>query len=271
MHFGAISQQNLGSMVNMIGAADQQMATQAGNGMSATPQGVEAQQEMVDITTNNYQKAIESFFSHYCSYALTVYFEELKGVKAVKPTADARAKLLDAGMPPEVFQDDGTVVMDFSKLATEYFVRCVPGSLTELEDEKQLRILNQLLVPLSQAMPAMAASQDQQAVSQASKAMQYIIAKQIELSGSSSAKQLGLIVKGEVDEQQTLDTRIGAIEGAVNGMHEIGGEENETLVAAITQQQQQISLLMEGMQTLFKKLGVITDGSETNEPEIASA
>jgi hypothetical protein len=36
MQYGSISQQNMGSMVNLIGSADQQMATQAGNGMSAT-------------------------------------------------------------------------------------------------------------------------------------------------------------------------------------------------------------------------------------------
>ena len=77
MQYNTISQANLGSMVNLVGSADQQMAVQAGGGMSATPQGVEAQQAMVDITTNNYQKAIESFFSHYCSYALTLYFHEL--------------------------------------------------------------------------------------------------------------------------------------------------------------------------------------------------
>ena len=72
LQYGTISEQNLGSMVNLVGSADQQMAVQAGGGMSATPQGVEAQQAMVDITTNNYQKAIEAFFSHYCSYALTM-------------------------------------------------------------------------------------------------------------------------------------------------------------------------------------------------------
>ena len=87
--YQVISQGNTGAMVNLVGSADQQMATQAGNGMSATPQGVEAQQGMVDITTNNYQKAIESFFSHYCSYALTMYFQELKGTKRITPTADA--------------------------------------------------------------------------------------------------------------------------------------------------------------------------------------
>jgi hypothetical protein len=80
MQFGQISEQNLGSMVN----ADRIRRPADGDAgwrrpaMSATPQGVEAQQAMVDITTNNYQKAIESFFSHYCSYALTIYFQELK-------------------------------------------------------------------------------------------------------------------------------------------------------------------------------------------------
>ena len=79
MQYGRSASRTWAAMVNLIGSADQQMATQAGGGMSATPQGVEAQQAMVDITTNNYQKAIESFFSHYCSYALTIYFQELQG------------------------------------------------------------------------------------------------------------------------------------------------------------------------------------------------
>ena len=153
MQYGSISQQNLGSMVSLIGAADQQMAAQSGGsavGMSATPQGVEAQTAMVDITTNNYQKAIEAFFSHYCSYALTIFFQELKMVKKVSPTAEARMKMLEAGLRTEDFDDDGCLTLDFEEMATEYFVRCVPGSLVELEDEKQLRILNQLFIPLSQ-------------------------------------------------------------------------------------------------------------------------
>jgi hypothetical protein len=152
MQYGQISQQNMGSMVNLIGSADQQMAASAGGngqGMSATPQGVEAQQAMVDITTNNYQKAIEAFFSHYCSYALTMYFQEMKAVKKVAPTAEARMKLLRAGLETSALNEDGTLDMDFEELATEYWVRAVPGSLIEMEDEKQLRILNQLFVPLS--------------------------------------------------------------------------------------------------------------------------
>ena len=118
---------------------------------ASTPCGV-AQQSMVDITTNNYQKAIESFFSKYCSYALTIFFAELKGVKKFEPNADTRQALVNAGLSQEAFGDDGVVNIDFEELAINYFVRTVPGSLVELEDEKQLRILNSLFVPPSAGM-----------------------------------------------------------------------------------------------------------------------
>lgn len=263
MQFGQISQQNLGSMVNLVGSADQQMATQAGNGMSATPQGVEAQQAMVDITTNNYQKAIESFFSHYCSYALTIYFQELKSVKKVTPSADTRIKLLEAGLPTEEFDREGNLEIDFEKLAVEYWVRCVPGSLTELEDEKQLRVLNQLFVPLSQAMPAMAAAQDPQILAQASRAMAYIIGKQIELSGSKSAKEIGLLWKGgDVDEVNERDAKISAVEESVNNIALQNELELQANHDALLQLQEQVQLMAQNMSLMMEKLGVMNSGSE---------
>lgn len=255
MQYGLISQQNLGSMVNLVGSADQTMAMAAGNGMSATPQGVEAQQQMVDITTNNYQKAIEAFFSHYCSYALNVYFAELAAVKKVKPTAEARIRLLKAGLPTEAINEDGTLDMDFADLATEYWVRVVPGSLVEMEDEKQMRILNELFIPLSQAMPALAASQDPQMLAQAAKAMQYIIGKQIELSGSTSAKDIGLAFNGDVEEVDERDRRINTVE---ENIHTVEGglstvmEMNDT---ALRQMQEQISMLRESQMLILERLG----------------
>jgi hypothetical protein len=261
MQYGQISEQNLGSMVSLIGAADQQMATQSGNGMSATPQGVEAQQAMVDITTNNYQKAIESFFSHYCSYALTMYFQELKAVKAVKPTAEARLRLLQNGLNTEDLKDDGSLEIDFETLANEeYFVRCVPGSLTELEDEKQMRLLNELFIPLSQAMPALANAQDQSALQQASRAMQYIIQKQIELSGSSSALALKELWTG-TDGTDDRDARIAALEQQVNGLGEQSDGDTFEMAEMMGQMQQQISLLTQANQLLLEKLGVMEPGS----------
>ena len=280
MQHGQISQQNLASMVSMIGAADMQMAQGAGaaNGMSATPQGVEAQQAMVDITTNNYQKAIESFFSHYCSYALTIFFHELAAVKSVTLTADARERLLEAGLPPELlnaeYDDAGEVTkeadkldIDFASLAKEYWVRCVPGSLVEMEDEKQLRILNQLFIPLSQAMPALANSGDQAAIQNASKAMQYIIAKQIELSGSSSAQDIGLIFKtGDIEQVNTRDQKIAELEERIEGFGGDTDDQLEMLVQLNAQQQEQISMLIANTQQLMEQLGVQNEQSATGSP-----
>ena len=269
MQYGLISQQNLGSMVNLIGSADQQMATQAGGGMSATPQGVEAQQAMVDITTNNYQKAIESFFSHYCSYALTIYFQELKATKAVEPTAEARVRLMKAGLEPENINKDGTLTVDFSELATEYWVRTVPGSLVEMEDEKQLRILNQMFIPLSQAMPAMAAAQDPEMLAQAARAMQYIIARQIELSGSASAKQLGLVFDGQDEVAKSTDARISQLEAAMHGADSGMGQLQEMNEAAMQQLQEQMSMMRETQQLMLEKLGAspASSGAQGGIPE----
>jgi hypothetical protein len=237
--------------------------------MSATPQGVEAQSAVVDTTTNDYQKAIESFFSHYCSFALTVYFQEMKAIKTVSPTAEARLRLIKSGFPEENFNDDGTLDMDFEQLATEYWVRCVPGSLTELEDEKQLRILNQLFVPLSQAMPALAAAQDPEALKHASAAMRYIITKEIELSGSTHANDLRDLLTGKqsAEEVDAKDERISQLEKVVGGINLQQEAELDLTSNAIVQMQEQMSLLMQSHQELLKKLGVLGDESSTTTPE----
>jgi hypothetical protein len=267
MQYPQISRDNLGAMVNIVGAPDQQMQQAAGGGMSATPQGVDAQAAVVDVTTNNFQKAIESFFSHYCSYALTIYFQELRSVKSVKLTADARIKLVEAGLPTELINDDETLDVDFEEMAKEYWVRCVPGSLTELEDEKQLRLLNQMFVPLSQAMPALAAAQDPQMLGYAAKAMQYIIGKQIELSGASSADSIRRIWKtGDVEEVNERDQRIAELEQRLDGF----GADRELEAAAQTtllqQLQEQVSLLTQNNQVLLEKLGVMNGPSEGSSP-----
>ena len=257
MQYGQISEQNLGSMVNMLGSADQQMATQAGNGMSATPQGVEAQAAMVDITTNNYQKAIEAFFSKYCSYALTIYFQELKAVQKVELTADARSRLLGSGMPVDELNDDGTYDVDFSEMATEYWVRTVPGSLVGMEDEKQLRILNQLFIPLSQALPALVQSQDQEAVRRAAQAMAFIVGKQLELSGASSAYDLKkLWMEGDTEGVTEHQRQIGEIENRITGVSTQYEIDMAHQAAALSQLQEQMQLMAENQQVLLEKLGV---------------
>ena len=251
MQYQAISQGNTGAMVNLVGSADQQMAMQAGNGMSATPQGVEAQQGMVDITTNNYQKAIESFFSHYCSYALTMYFQELKGTKRITPTADARQALVGAGMDAELFNDAGDLDVSFSDMAVQYFVRCVPGSLVELEDEKQLRILQQIFVPLSQAMPALAASNDPELLKNMAATMQFIVQRTIELSGSNRSNDLrSLVTTGRTDQ----DDKLFGLEEQINGLSATV-ETTASLVTSVVAAQQQMSMLAETQGLILQALG----------------
>lgn len=269
LQYGAISEQNLGSMVNMLGSADQQMATQAGNGMSATPQGVDAQVQMVDITTNNYQKAIEAFFSKYCSYALTVYFQELKAVKAVELTADARQRLLSAGLPAETIKDDGTFDVSYADLAVEYWVRTVPGSLVEMEDEKQLRILNQLFIPLSQSLPALVQSGDTEAVRRATMAMAFIVGKQIELSGSSSAYDLKrLWNEGNIEQVTEHQRQISEVDDRIAGVAVQYEIDMAQQTAALSQLQEQMALMAANQNTLLEKLGVGSTPSENGSAPV---
>jgi len=266
LQYGVISQQNQGAMINLTGAADQQMAAGAGQGMSATPQGVEAQQTMVDITTNNYQKAVEYFFSQYCSYALTVWFNEMKGVKKLRPTADTRRALIGAGLTPEHFDEDGTLKIDMSEMATIYHVRCVPGSLVELEDEKQLRVLNELFIPLSQAMPALAASQDPEMLANAAAAMRFIVKKQIELSGSDHAGELATTLEqGQSGPLTQYQQRVDGLETTINQIVGTVQETNTSIVETIKQMQEQISLLSQTNAVLFEKLGVSSPNNEAAE------
>jgi hypothetical protein len=272
MQSGMIAQQNMGAMVNTIGAADQQMATQAGNGMSATPQGVEAQQSMVDITTNNYQKAVENFFSHYCSYALTIYFHELKAISKVVPNAESRIKLLQAGLPTEKINEDGSIDIDYANLATQYFVRCVPGSLVELEDEKQMRVLQELFVPLSQAMPALASANDQEMIKAAIQTMQYIMGKQIQLSGAADAKAIAGLWQGDdVKKVNERDAKISQLEESLGGTASAVESELNLSQAAVTQLQAQVSQLTENFGILMSKLGVTNEPSGAQTPEQAPA
>lgn len=255
--FGLISQQNVGSMIQTAGAADQQMAAESGTGMSATPQGVQAQTTLVDITTNNYQKAVENLFSHYCSYAMCIYFQELKGMKKMTPNAEARLKLLQAGLDAKLVDPETKAIeIDFSKLAIEYFVRCVPGSLTELEDEKQVRVLQEMLVPVSQAMPAIAALQDPDMTKAATQTVRHIMGQLIKLSGSADAKAIAEIWSGkDVEKINERDQKIAEVETGVEEVAEVLTESGTITMAAVQGIQNQVTALTDLLQQMIGQMG----------------
>ena len=274
LQYNSIATANAGNMVQQLGAADQQMASMSGSngGMSQTPQGVEAQQAMVDITTNNYQKAIESFFSRYCSYALTVYFAELKGtVGDIIPTADARRAMINGGLTTETvyapdgmtvarepdFDKDGKLQLEFDDMATEYFVRTVPGSLVEMEDEKQLRVLNQMFVPLSQMMPALAAAGNQEALRNATSVLEFIMQREIELSGSAHSADMSRIFReGPSDALTAQQTFAQEYEERLNTIDAARAEQLELEAAEKAQTREQMGLLRESIDAIMGHLGI---------------
>jgi len=258
MMFNQIATMNGGNIAQLLGAADQQMAAQSTGGMmSQTPQGVDAQQQMVDISTNAGQKAVENFLSEYFSYALTIYFQELKNVKKLKPTADAREALIGAGMPPEAFEEDGSIKTKLVDLAVQYFVRIVPGTLVEMEDEKQARMLQEILVSVSQAMPAIVNSGDQSTIAKMSATIQYAVMKQIELSGSNSAKELESLMKnGSTSEFEQLQERHNRLEALIGGEYDTTATSAELTNSILLKQQEQIALLRRGLAALGAAVGL---------------
>ena len=285
LQYNQISTANAGNMVQQLGAADQQMASMngGGGGMSQTPQGVEAQQAMVDITTNNFQKAIENFFSRYCSYALTVYFAELKGsVSEIVPTADARKAMVNGGLTLEDvyapdgktvarkadFDKDGKLQIDFDEMATEYFVRTVPGSLVEMEDDKQLRILNQMYVPLSQMMPALAAAGNQEALNNATATLEFIMMRTLELSGSSHSAELSALFKsGPSDALAAQQQYAAQFEERLNTIDGARAEQLELEAAEKAQVREQMGLLRQSLDAIMAHIGVPEAQTDAVVPE----
>ena len=256
--FGNMAALNAANMGQLIGAGDQQMAAQATGGMmSQTPQGVDAQQQMVDTTTGDFQRSVEAFFSRYLSYALTVYLQEMKGVKKLRPDAAAREALLNGGMPVEAFQEDGSIEVPLKPLAVTHHVKIIPGSLAELEEEKQIRLLNQMFIPLSQAMPAMAAANDPAMLANAAAAMQFIILKQIELSGSDHSRQLQqLMSQGATEEFKQEDDRLQLLADGLGGVFSEISAESELQKSLVSELQQQVELLTSGLGAVAGALGL---------------
>ena len=158
------------------------------------------------------------------------------------------------------------------EMAVEYTVTCVPGSLVEMEDEKQLRILQQLFVPLSQAMPALAATGNPEVLAKAAAAMQYIVQKSIELSGSNHAGELSTIMgEGKTQQVDDYQRKIDNLEEGIGGLVGTLTESNTSMAAAVAQLQDQVAMLAQMNTELFEKLGISSASSVPNGTGVPTA
>jgi hypothetical protein len=137
-----------------------------------------------------------------------------------------------------------------------------------MEDEKQLRILNQLFIPLSQAMPALVQAGDQEAVRRATMAMAYIVGKQIEISGANSAHDLQkLWAEGDENYVRSRQEEMALIEGKITETRTRYEEDQQVQAQAIGQLQEMMQIMATNQQTLMEKLGVGSQPSENGNAQ----
>ena len=143
----------------------------------------------------------------------------------------------------------------------------MPGSLIELEDEKQIRILNEMFIPLSQAMPALAQTGDQNALKMASNAMMFIIRKQLEMSDSKHSTELQLLLGGQTKESEALTARQDQLESILGGRDAEINQEADLTASALVAFQQQLALQQEVIMQIAARMGVTPDGAAAGGPE----
>jgi len=98
--------------------------------------------------------------------------------------------------------------------------------------------------------------------------MEYIIQKQIALSGSNSAKELEELLKnGSTDEFKSLQKRQEDLEKILGGEYSDPAVQVELTNSVLVQQREQIQLLQQGMAALGSALGIqVPTGSPAAPP-----
>lgn len=167
--YGSILQNVSANMMRNMNAADGTVASDAKVAhYSGTPQGVQAQQQDKTITVNQYQKQVEIFFSEWANHALRSYLNAMGGTQELTVDEDTRRKVYDiektnAETDPltgEPVIENGIIhgdkiSIDFDALSAdmlEFKVRA--GSLIQSMKEEERKNIQELLVPISQMLPA---------------------------------------------------------------------------------------------------------------------
>ena len=171
--YGSILQNVSANMMKNMNVADGTIASDAKVAhYSGTPQGVQAQQQDKTITVNQYQKQVEIFFAEWANHALRSYLNAMGGTQEMTVDEETRRKVWDIekakaeseGMidpvSGEVIVQDG--IIDGDKISINFDVlsadmlefKVRAGSLIQSQKEEERNNIQQLLVPISQMLPA---------------------------------------------------------------------------------------------------------------------
>lgn len=137
-------------MLRQLNVLDGTIASDAGvPGFSGTAPGVEAQVQAKDVSTNQYQKRIEAFFSEWANQALRMYINSMGGVHKLTVDEATRRRIFDIGR--EDLIDGDKIEIDFDALSTSMLnFKVRTGSLTERKEDKERAALNEMVQPFIQ-------------------------------------------------------------------------------------------------------------------------
>lgn len=162
--YGSIMNNISANMQKNLNISDSTVASDANvSGYSATPQGVDLQKREKTITVNQYQKAVESFFSAWANHALRSYINATSGKQDITVDETTRRKIWDIEassnknkeIPDESIINGDKISIDFDSLSADmlsFEVRT--GSLIENERDVERKNIQELLVPVSQMLGA---------------------------------------------------------------------------------------------------------------------
>lgn len=157
--YGNILQNVSANMMKNLNVTDQTVASEAHTmNYSATPQGVQQQQQDKTITVNQYQKRVEIFFGEWANHALRSYINVMSGEQELTVDEKTRRRVWDieqtSGDPEaESIVNGDKILIDFDKLSVELLsFEIRTGSLIENEKEAEKKSIQELIVPLSQML-----------------------------------------------------------------------------------------------------------------------
>lgn len=216
---------------------------------SGTPQGVEQQRRDKTTTVNQYQKRLEVFFSEWSNHALRSYINAISGKLELTVDETTRRKIWDVeksqsdtdpltGEPlVKSVIDKNKITIDFDILKEDlgllqFTVRT--GSFIEAERDVEREHIQNLIVPVSQMIPAI----DEENKTAFTNVIMQLVSRLCELSdidiSASASKPLNdkllmqsmqATMEQVMAQQQQLDNIVGMLTGQQSAGQQAPGQE----------------------------------------------
>lgn len=230
------------SMLRNLNVMDGQIATEMHtSNYSKTAPGVQQQQENKNITVNQYQKRVETFFSQWAVQALRMYVNAMHGEVALTVDEETRRRLFDIG--EESCIDGNKVKIDFSELSAdmlEFKVRA--GSLVQRKEDQELEKLTTMMQPIIQNLNGW--SDENRSVIE-NDILLPVTRRMVELSDTDLASTISESLSSQIAKNMMADMQ-GQIDGQQAQISDLQGQMAATQQALPPESQEQLAQAPQG-------------------------